>query len=89
MEDDSLYSQYFLSVSLLWETAGDIANTTVEGCNGEAAAVGVGDGLWNSTFIANDGDEYDIDVFYATYDDELWVRTLQVKYFNNATSTRT
>ena len=53
-------------------------NTAVEGCNGEAASFEVGEGIWNSTFIGNDGDEYDIDVFYATYDDQLWVRTLQV-----------
>lgn len=59
-----------------WEIADD---TAVEGCNGEAAAFAVGEGLWNSSFIGNDGEEYDIDVFYATYDDQLWVRTLQVK----------
>lgn len=60
----------------MWEIAGD---TAVEGCNGEAAAFAVDEGLWNSSFIGNDGEEYDLDVFYATYDDQLWVRTLQVK----------
>lgn len=56
-----------------------VNDTAVGGCNGEAAAFEVGEGTWNSTFIGNDGEEYDLDVFYATYDDQLWVRTLQVK----------
>lgn len=59
----------------MWELAD---NNTVEGCNGESAAFSVNDAVWNSSFIGNDGNEYDLDIFYATYDDELWVRTLQV-----------
>lgn len=51
----------------------------VSGCNGESSSYLVaGNDTWNTTFYAEDGMEYDIDIFYATNDDELWVRTIQL-----------
>lgn len=41
----------------------------------------MGDNTWNTTYVSNDGDELDVDVFYATYQNQLWVRTLQVNLF--------
>lgn len=45
-------------------------------CNGESSAYYIGNDTWNTTFF-NDGTVYDIDIFYATDGDELWVRTIQ------------
>eukprot|EP00752_Nemacystus_decipiens_P017637 g15808.t1 len=52
-------------------------NGTLHSCNGESSAYYVGDDTWNTTYISNDGDELEIDVFYATYQNQLWVRHLQ------------
>lgn len=53
-------------------------NGTLHSCNGDSSAYYVGDNTWNTTYISNDGDELEIDVFYATYQSQLWVRHLQV-----------
>ncbi|CAM9948309.1 unnamed protein product [Ectocarpus sp. 6 AP-2014] len=52
-------------------------NGTLHSCNGESSAYHVGDDTWNTTYIGNDGDELEVDVFYATYQNQLWVRHLQ------------
>eukprot|EP00903_Cladosiphon_okamuranus_P017428 g16052.t1 len=52
-------------------------NGTLHSCNGDSSAYYVGDDTWNTTYISNDGDELEIDVFYATYQNQLWVRHLQ------------
>ena len=53
-------------------------NGTLHSCNGDSSAYYVGDNTWNTTYICNDGDELEIDVFYATFQYHLWVRHLQV-----------
>lgn len=56
------------------------ADDSLHSCNGESSSYYVGDDTWNTTYISNDGDELDVDVFYATNQNELWVRHLQVCY---------
>lgn len=53
----------------------DITEAVI-GCNGESASYYVGNDTWNTTFFY-DGTEYNVDMFYVTNNDELWVRTLQ------------
>ncbi len=53
-------------------------NNTLHSCNGDSSSYRVGDNTWNTTYISNDGDELEIDVFYATFQNQLWVRHLQV-----------
>lgn len=54
------------------------SDNSVHSCNGELSSYYIGNDTWNTTFVDNDGVEYDIDVFYATFQNELWVRTIQV-----------
>lgn len=55
-----------------------VVNDTLHSCNGDSSSYRVGNNTWNTTYISNDGDELEIDVFYATYQNQLWVRHLQV-----------
>ncbi|CAN0093763.1 unnamed protein product, partial [Pylaiella littoralis] len=50
---------------------------SLHSCNGESSSYYVGDDTWNTTYISNDGDELEVDVFYAANPNELWVRHLQ------------
>lgn len=54
------------------------ADDSLHSCNGESSSYYVGDDTWNTTYISNDGDELEVDVFYAANPNELWVRHLQV-----------
>ncbi|CAN0003807.1 unnamed protein product, partial [Hapterophycus canaliculatus] len=60
-----------------WVEGQSERNDSLHSCNGDSSAYYVGDDAWNNTYVSNDGDELDIDVFYATYQNQLWVRTLQ------------
>ena len=62
-------------------------NNSLHSCNGGLSAYRVGEDTWNTTYISNDGDELEIDVFYATYQNQLWVRHLQVCLASTVRST--